>query len=108
MSLAQVPVLARPFRGPYAELPLTKRPRSAPQVAIKRLKPNLSAREQATLAKELSIMQGLPANERITAFIGVVDRPDGVRGLVMARWGGGGLGAYTEGEGRAGNPWQPW
>ena len=30
--------------------------------------------------------QGLPANERVAAFIGVVTRPDGLRGLVMARY----------------------
>ncbi|KAG2455099.1 hypothetical protein HYH02_000919 [Chlamydomonas schloesseri] len=56
------------------------------KVAIKQLKPHLTAREQATLEKELSIMQGLPANERVAAFIGVVTRPDGLRGLVMARY----------------------
>ena len=55
-----------------------------PQVAIKQLKGHLSQKERAMLAKEMSIMQGLPANERIATFIGAVERPDGAYGLVMA------------------------
>ncbi|KXZ56514.1 hypothetical protein GPECTOR_1g461 [Gonium pectorale] len=56
------------------------------RVAIKLIKPDLSPEEAVTLEREQAIMQGLPFCEQLTAFIGVVTREDGVRGLVMARY----------------------